>query len=84
MNVDGVYLGTPQNVEIKALSGKKAEVTWSAVPGSTRYIVYRKKQGDKKYFRAAVTIGTRFEDSNFFRCSIRLLPGKSTGVDHGI
>lgn len=63
MNADGVYLGTPQNVETKALSGKKAEVTWSAVPGSTRYIVYRRKQGDKKYFRAAVTIGTRFEDS---------------------
>lgn len=64
MNAEGTYLTIPQNVQVKALSGKKAEVTWNPVSGSTRYIVYRKKKGDAKYFRAAVTIDPRFEDKN--------------------
>ena len=60
----GVYLPAPKNVKKEVKSATSAVITWNGVAGSTRYIVYRKKSGDKKFLRVAVTIGTRFEDNN--------------------
>ncbi len=64
ISTQGVYLPAPQNVKKEIKSGTSAVITWDGVAGSTRYIVYRKKSGDKKFARVAVTIGTRFEDNN--------------------
>lgn len=59
-----VSLPAPKNLKTQAISNTGAYVKWDSVAGATRYIVYRKKEGDKKFARVAVTIGTEFYDTN--------------------
>ncbi|MBD5134575.1 MAG: hypothetical protein HDT39_01220 [Lachnospiraceae bacterium] len=59
-----IELLSPKNVEVEATSSNSTKVTWSSVSGATRYIVYRKREGDSKFLRVAVTIGTEFNNTN--------------------
>ncbi|MDE6231877.1 MAG: fibronectin type III domain-containing protein [Lachnospiraceae bacterium] len=59
-----IELLSPQNVKVEATSSNSTKVTWSNVTGATRYIVYRRREGDSKFSRVAVTIGAEFHDTN--------------------
>lgn len=77
----GVYLPSPSGVVAQTTGSNSATVTWNPVAGSTRYIVYRKKAGDSKYLRVAVTIGTKFEDKNLYeKCTYYYKVCAYTGI----
>lgn len=59
-----IELKSPQNVSVVAAGSNRAHVTWNPVSGATRYIVYRRREGDSKFARVAVTIGTELNDTN--------------------
>lgn len=64
IRTQSIELQAPKNVKAEAISSNSTRVTWNNVDGATRYIVYRRREGDMKFARVAVTIGTEFHDTN--------------------
>ena len=53
------YIKTPTNVKVAADSPVSANISWSAVPGVTGYLIYKYDSSAKKWVYAAMTGGTR-------------------------
>ncbi len=53
------YIKTPTNVKVAADSPVSANISWSAVPGVSGYLIYKYDSSAKKWVYAAMTGGTR-------------------------